>query len=558
MEAVQHALAAHDWERAAGLIDVHGQMLLARGQVPTVLGWLNTLPATVAQAHPFLDVIHAGALFNLNQLEEAEHRVQAVERSLSADATHDRSSAILGTTALIRAYIALFRGELARWLELARQALDILPAAAAIGRTSAHLDIASAFVISGDVTAATEHRLAAAVAAVRDIGERSTHFRGMVTLAELRWRQGRLHQAAATYREAARLLPDPVMLQATPNGTNYYFGLGGLLYECNDLEAAEDLLAQGRDMVRGRLLAEADATTRGYIALARLQQARGESRAALATLHEFDELARECTFVDRLITCGVATRAHLALMQGDLQTAMQWADGSGLGPDDDLRYPRELEYLTLARVRVAQGRSHHQPARALHDALHLLDRLLERAEAGGRLDSVIEILILHALARQAQADLPAALAALERALTLAIPEGYVRSFVDEGAPMAVLLATGLVARTWAMETGTHDHDLRAYVQQLLAVFHSEGIVPPGNLRLPGTAPQALIPEGEVLTEREREVLQLLVQGYSNQAIAQELVVAVGTVKRHVSNIMSKLGVQSRLEAVARARSLGLP
>ena len=132
--------------------------------------------------------------------------------------THDRSSAILGTTALIRAYIALFRGELARWLELARQALDILPAAAAIGRTSAHLDIASAFVISGDVTAATEHRLAAAVAAVRDIGERSTHFRGMVTLAELRWRQGRLHQAAATYREAARLLPDPVMLQATPMG----------------------------------------------------------------------------------------------------------------------------------------------------------------------------------------------------------------------------------------------------------------------------------------------------------------------------------------------------
>ena len=108
-----------------------------------------------------------------------------------------------------------------------------------------------------------------------------------------------------------------------------------------------------------------------------------------------------------------------------------------------------------------------------------------------------------------------------------------------------------------MGAGKHTHDVRAYVQQLLAVFHTEGIVAPGDLRLPSAAPPALIPEGEVLTEREREVLQLLVQGYSNQAIAQELVVAVGTVKRHVSNIMSKLGVQSRLQAAARTRELGL-
>ena len=159
-----------------------------------------------------------GALFNRNQFEEAEHRLQAVERSLSANATDDRSLAILGTTALIRAYIALFRGELARWLDLARQALDILPAGAAIGRTSATLDLASAFVISGDMTAATEQRLAAAVAGVRDMGELATLFRGMMTQAELRRRQGRLHEAAATYREAARLLPDPVMLQARPVG----------------------------------------------------------------------------------------------------------------------------------------------------------------------------------------------------------------------------------------------------------------------------------------------------------------------------------------------------
>ena len=422
VEAVQHALAAHDWERAAGLIEMHGQLLLARGQVPTVLGWLNTLPATVAQAHPFLDVIHAGALFNLNQLAEAEHRVQAAERSLSADATDDPSSAILGTTALIRAYIALFRGELARWLALARQALDILPAAAAIGRTSAPLDIASGFVISGDVTAATEQRLAAAVAAERDMGDLATLFRGMVTLAELRWRQGRLHQAAATYREAARLLPDPVMLQATPSGANYYFGFGGLLCEGNDLAAAEDLLAQGRDMVRGKLLAEADATTRGYIALARLQQARGARSAAMATLHELEAVARERSFAPRLIEHGAAARGELALRQGDLAAAVHWAERSGLRVDDDLSYLHEPEHVTLARLRITMGRQ-NPAGPALGDALRLLDRLVASAETGGRIDSVIEIVLLRALALHAQGERDRALSALERALALAAPEG---------------------------------------------------------------------------------------------------------------------------------------
>jgi LuxR family maltose regulon positive regulatory protein len=187
------------------------------------------------------------------------------------------------------------------------------------------------------------------------------------------------------------------------------------------------------------LLAEATAITSGYIALARLQQARGDSAGAIATFYELEVLARERNFPAHLLARAAALQAQLALMQGDLKQAVHWIDTSGLHPDRDLSYPREVEYLTLARVRIAQGRG--DPAGPyLHDALQLLDRLLEADEAGGRMESVIEILILRALALQAQGDMRAALTALERALTLAAPEGYVRVFVDEGAPMAALLS----------------------------------------------------------------------------------------------------------------------
>ena len=225
--------------------------------------------------------------------------------------------------------------------------------------------------------------------------------------------------------------------------------------QLTDLDAAESLLTQGREMVRGKRLAEAGAVVLGYIALARLRQARGDGRGALATLDELAEVAEQRNFVDHLIARRAAARAQLALLQGDLQTAVQWADTSGLRPDDALSFPREAEYLTLARVRIAQGGSY--PAGPyLCDALHLLDRLLKAAEAGARMDGAIAILILRALALQAQGDCTAALVPLERALVLAAPEGYVRIFVDEGAPMAALLAPGvrglgLGAGAWTSE-----------------------------------------------------------------------------------------------------------
>ena len=193
----------------------------------------------------------------------------------------------------------------------------------------------------------------------------------------------------------------------------------------------------------------------------------------------------------------------------------------------------------------------------MREAAEMLAQLLPATEARGWTRYVIEILALQALVYQAKGDLSGARTALARALALAEAEGYVRIFVDEGAPMAALLARGLGVGDWGLGPGQPSHDVRAYAHKLLAVFQAEGRDPGVVAQRPTSAPRPPAPALEPLTERELEVLRLLAQGRSNQAIAQELIVAVGTVKRHVNSIMSKLHVQSRLEAVARARDLDL-
>ena len=550
VEAVHHALSAGDWEHTARLIEAHGRLLIVNGHVQTVRGWLNRLPDTVARTHPYLYLIDALGLFFANQLEAAELRLQAAEARLATSIPNERSRSILGYATILHAGIAVARGDLGRCVRLAREGIELLPATDVARRTAARIHLAQVHLLSGDVSPANERLVAAHAAAARASGEMTNLFYAIVTLAGLQRRQGRLRQAAATYREAAGTIPDPSGIPALPDGANYYFGLGDVLREWNDLDEAAVLLEEGRAMICGMRLAQAEVVVAGFLALARVQQARGDALGALATLVELGEVAHQRSFVPHLRARAAAARAHLLLVQGDLDTAVQWAGTSGLNPDDALSYPRELEYLTLARVCIAQGR--RDPAGpVLRDARHLLDRLFADAEAGARMDSVIEILLLRALALQAQGDGLAARVDLERALTLAEPENYVRLFVDEGAPAAVLLRDiGLGA----------PQSVAQYARRLLDAFPANsvaGVTPAAGQGRADTPSSTMSMPAESLTEREMEVLRLLAAGRSNQMIADELIVAVGTVKRHVNSILGKLQAQSRLEAVARAREIGL-
>ncbi len=535
-EAVSHALAVPDVERVAHLIEQRGMLLAQRGRAHMVLSWLNALPDIVVQTHPQLCIIHALVLMLAHQLEASEVRLQDAERCVQADIPAEQARTIQGWVAAIRGTFAIFSGDLAQNVAYSRQALDMLPETEVIGRAGAIVGAARAFLVSGDVTHATEQQVLEVIASARASGNLVSILRARTLLARLHMLQGKLRQAAATYEEGVQGVPGQGELRVLVSGPPYSFGLGDLLREWNDLDAAEAHLAQGMELVKGLKVVEAEIATRGYIALARLLQARGENIRALETLDAFALMAQQWHFVPRLMAHGAAMRARIELARGNIAAAIRWADESDLSVWDELSYLRELGYLTLARVRIAQGRVH--PAGSfLSDTLLLLDRLLEDAEVKMRVSSVLEIIVLRVLALKAQGDQAGAMSALERALILAEPEGYMRLFLDEGAPMENLLRQAH-ARGFAPY----------YITRLLHAFDEQARA---NRHL--SAPESS-PLVEPLTEREREVLQLLLEGASNRAIASHLVLSVNTVKKHVYNICGKLGVQSRMQAIAKARA----
>jgi ATP/maltotriose-dependent transcriptional regulator MalT len=538
--AVQHALAASDVGRAADLIeniDVGSWAGLGE-HVHRVLDWLERLPDTLVRTRPLLCIAHAVALMFTNQLREAEARLQAAEHCLEAGVSAEQSRVLRGQVLAIRGNIARYMGDLVHCVVHSQQALQLLPEEEMTMRPIAKMNAAHAFLVSGDVSAVPERLAADSVTSMRASGNPSGTLRGLTTLARLQVVQGRLRQAAATYEEAAGVAPGQEGLQALVGSPAYYFGLGDVLREWNVLDVAEPTLSLGMELVRGSLAVDAEMVTLGYLTLARLQMARAEHKQALTTLDTLTRLGQERSFAPNLIARGAAIRAQVELAKGDLRAAASWVEQRGISTEDDnLGYLREREYLTLARVRIAQRRV-DPSASFFQNTLQLLDRLLQDAQAKARRSSILELLLLQCLAKEAQGERDEAFSRLKQALSLAEPEGYVRLFVDEGVPMLALLRQAQVR-------GIVPH----YVALLLTAFGE----PLDAARLSSDSGALIDP----LTGREREVLQLLAEGASNREIAQRLILSVGTVKKYVFNICGKLGVQSRTQALARARALHL-
>ena len=303
-------------------------------------------------------------------------------------------------------------------------------------------------------------------------------------------------------------------------------GLAELALEANDLDAAADHLLASTELDEAGAGLPQNAYRRRAVA-ALIREAEGDADAAIGLLDEAERAyVGEFFPVVRPIQ---ALQARLALAQGRLADAGEWSAERGLSAEDDLDYLREFEHVTLARILMARSTATRDDG-PMDDATALLERLLEAAEAGGRQRTVIEVLALLAVARRALRDDARALIALRRALSLAEPEGYARTFLAEGPPMTALLET--------------------------AVAH--GISPSyaGRLLATGGRPrkQAL---AEPLSERELDVLRLLATDLSGPDIARELVVGLSTVRSHTKSIYAKLGVNSRRAAVRRGEELGL-
>jgi LuxR family maltose regulon positive regulatory protein len=317
-----------------------------------------------------------------------------------------------------------------------------------------------------------------------------------------------------------------------------YVELAGIHTEWNDLVTAADLLDEALALCHqwGTIQTLSEAHT----AQSRLLHARGDIDGAWKALERargFSSMEGDYSMVNfRLAT----QQARLNVAAGEPEKAVRWVDGMEAALASGRQLPAafvETLRTTLARAYLAQDEA--------RKALAALEPLLPPAEAAGAFLHVIEVCALKALALQALGDTSAALAALERSLALAEPEGFVRVYLNEGAPMATLLRE-------ASSRGI----VLDYANRLLDEF---GVSEYGSMREPAATRRYphTQPLTDPLTPRELDVLHLINRGFSNQQIAEELVIALNTVKRHTSSIYGKLGVKSRTQAVARARELGL-
>ena len=356
-------------------------------------------------------------------------------------------------------------------------------------------------------------------------------------LGQVQRAQGNLDAALATYRHALEEAGEGH--SQPPHLGIAHVGLAQVLYERNELTDALDHAARGVTLCRQ--LASAPPVATGLAVVAQIRQAHGDTAGALEAMGEAGQ-AGLSPQVAALLNPVPSQRARLLLAQGDIYAAAQWATAAGLSPDDEPDYPREPGYLVLARVLLAQN----DPG----SALALLQRLAGAAASQGRVGSIIEIGSLRALALAARGDHASALGALTETLTLAGPQGYVRVFADEGAPMRHLIAQLPAARPGRPHPA--DRLGPGYRAALLRACGPADAAPP--TRRAAAPPPGL---AEPLTDRELEVLRLLAEGRSNQRIAHDLVVVLDTVKKHVTHILGKLGTANRTEAVARARQLGL-
>jgi len=344
-------------------------------------------------------------------------------------------------------------------------------------------------------------------------------------LADLRATRGALRHAVRVYQDALRLA-------TTPNGhplpvaARALVGIGNLELEQSNLVSAEQHLEKSVKL--SELWGNPDTHVLSHISLARLRQAQENPNDALAHLEEAGQIAQRSTVTASTQAMVAAFQMRAALANGDWQSALQVAEQRGLRGDGELSFLCEVEYIAYARVLLAQGE--------FVAAGTLLERLYQKTEQGNRRSRMIEIQILRALVSQAQGDISQAVTLLANALSIAEPESYMRVFIDEGAPMIELLR----------RAGSHGIAPR-YVAKLLSAVAPDST----------TKDRAAQPLIEPLSEREIEILGFIAAGLSNQAIAEKLVVAIGTVKAHTASIYRKLDVASRTQAVARARELNL-
>jgi LuxR family maltose regulon positive regulatory protein len=461
------------------------------------------------------------------------HPLEEVEELLKQSELYDESGEVTGIVATFRAIITAFQGNLTSSRAFSKQALALLPENSYFLRGMVADNLGVLDILVGDLPAA-EQALQELVRVSQMTGNVLIAVGALCNLAGIYMLRGQLRQAERTNRRALKLATDDDG-RHLPIAGKALLGLGELAREWNYLDAADRFFTEAITLMQR--YGEIGAII-GYLSLARVRQSQADLTEAQKLTDKARELATRFDTTemdDRLVD---AYQVILWLAQDNVPAASRWLEKSGLvatTPDGEIetrsseRQLDEAEKMTVARILLAQGRS--------EDARIQLNSLLQVAEKLSRRRSLVKILALLSLAYEAQADSEQALAVLARALRLAEPEGFIRSFVDEGEPMARLLYKASVRKIFP-----------AYTGRLLAAFPKTR--PESHSGAPGSMVEPLSP-------RELEVLALLNKGLSNREIAGQLFLSLSTVKGHTSSIYSKLAVNNRTQAVTKARQLGI-
>ncbi len=530
LEAFHHALTGGEFVRAARLAEDAWREMERSFQTAAWLGWVKKLPNAVVYSRPRLCVLIGWAYSDAGEIESSETYMQNAERAL-ADATgQDELKSLAGNIALIRASNAQNQGNLAETVKYAELSLQLIPEDDVYLRASAAITLEFTHWTTGNLEASLRG-MYAWIEDMQRLGNQAFAIASVFAVADMQVTLGRLGEAEKALRQAIQQAA-ALGREAESVTTHHHLGLAMLAHErCDEAATTQHLKTAAELGQRSTLI---DWPYRWNIAQARLKESAREWNEALELL---DEAKR--VYVKNpvpMLQPVEARKARIYLKQGRLDMAQAWARARRLSVRDEASYLGEYEHLTLARIHLAE--------RSFEGVNPLLERLLTLAESQKRTGSVIEILITQALLCHAQGE--QSLTALERALTLAEPEGYLRIFVDEGETMRLLISD------FRLTIATHTHALLGYIDRILAYFPQ-----PVDDELQSKIVNRQSKIVEPLSERELEVLKLLRSELSGPEIAQRLIVSLNTLRTHTKNIFNKLGVNNRRAAVRRAEELNL-
>ncbi len=530
--AVEHALVGNDIDFAVAMVRQQAPYLMSHGETHILLRLLEQLPYERVCSSVKLHLYYMWVLLSAGRWDDVERNLNMLKQDLTeVERLEANGEHILSDVISIRGALEASRGNSTQAIELTQQALERVPGTDYTRRSYILLHLVMAHWMAGDLVRA-EQVLSQAHEASQWVGYSYITFNCMHLHALFQIMRGHLHQAYALYRQALQLC----LAEKQASMSMLYLGLATVLYERNDMHEAMYHMTTSIEL--GQAMEDYRLLTFSYLGLARVKLSQGDAAGAREMLHAGEHAMQHYTY-GQAVAQQLVARIELYVALGDLEEATRLARDCHASVDDMPAQVYTYEHHILAKLLLMQGKT--------DEALPLVQYQLEAAKRDGRTGSEIKFLILSALVLQKKSQTSQALDALAHALALAEPEHFVRTFVDEGKPIAELL---LALRTEQYRKSSYLFS-RAYIDMLLNVL---GI---GSTDVPSTSAVQHAQLSEPLSERELEILRLIASGMSNGEITERLVIAMSTLKTHINHLYAKLHVRSRTQAIVQARVMQL-